>query len=123
MLLLVCILKDYRHVEALLLGFLELEITGATVIEARGMGQILVQENPLFLGARDLFPGAGADSHVVFCVTDAAKADAGLALLDRVANGIDRRGAGVGFSVPLGQVVGLSPAFNGAPDGPPETRS
>lgn len=123
MVLLVCILKDYRHVEALLLGFLELEIGGATVLDARGMGQLLVQEHPLFLGARDLFPGAGADSHVVLCITDAAKADAGLALLDRVANGIDRKGAGVGFSVPLGQVVGLSPAFNGAPGGTPETRS
>jgi hypothetical protein len=111
MVLLVCILKDYRHVEALLLGFLELEISGATVLDARGMGQMLVQEHPLFIGARDLFPGAGSDSHVVFCVTDGAKAAAGLKLLDRAANGIERKGAGVGFTVPLGQVVGLSAPF------------
>lgn len=118
MVLLVCILKNYRHVEALLLGFLELEISGATVLDARGMGQMLVQEHPLFVGARDLFPGAASDSHVVVCVTDTTKAQAGLDLLDRVASGIGRKGAGVGFTLPLGRVVGLSAPFQASDHDP-----
>lgn len=108
MVLLVCILKNYRHVEALLLGFLELDITGATVVDARGMGQLLVQEHPLFVGTRDLFPGAAGDSHLVFSVTSAVKAQAGLALLESISGPLTRGGSGVAFTVPVGLSVGLA---------------
>ena len=111
MVLLVCILKDYRQVEELLLGLLELEITGATVLEARGMGQLLVQEHPLFVGARDLFPGAAGDSQMVLSVTDAARAQAALALLESLAGPLERGGAGIAFTVPIGQSVGLAKPF------------
>lgn len=111
MVLLVCILKDYRQVEELLLGLLELDITGATVLEARGMGQLLVQEHPLFVGARDLFPGAARDSHMIVSVTDAPRSRAALDLLGRIAGPLDRGGAGIAFTVPIGQSVGLAPPF------------
>lgn len=111
MVVLVCILKDYRHVEELMLGFLELGISGATVVEARGMGQMLIQEHPLFIGVRDLFPGAAADSHLVLSVTDDTRATQGLALLGRITAGIDRGGAGVGFTLPVGQAVGLATPY------------
>lgn len=108
MVLLVCILKNYRQVEELLLGFLELDITGATVVDARGMGQLLVQEHPLFVGSRDLFPGAAGDSHLILSVTNASRAQAGIALLERIAGPLTRGGSGVAFTVPIGQSAGLA---------------
>lgn len=111
MVVLVAILKDYRHVEELVLGYLELGIAGATVVEARGMGQMLVQEHPLFNSVRDLFPGAGADSHMVISVTDGSRATRGLALLGRITQGIARGGAGIGFTLPIGQAVGLATPY------------
>lgn len=108
MVLLICILKNYRQVEELLLGFLDLDITGATVVDARGMGQLLIQEHPLFVGTRDLFPGAAGDSHLVFSVTSAARAQLGLALLERITGPLARGGSGVAFTVPIGQTAGLA---------------
>ena len=63
--LVVCILKDYRRVEEILLGFVELGVTGATVFDARGMGQILGSEVPIFAGLRGLFPGSAVDSQII----------------------------------------------------------
>lgn len=109
MLLLVCILKDYRLVEALLLGFVEEGVTGATVLEGRGMGQILGNEVPLFASLRGLFPGAGAESHVVFSAMTAEKAARCLDLVSRVCGNLDEPGAGVAFTVRLETMLGLAP--------------
>lgn len=108
MVLLVCILKDYRLVEDLLLGFVEAGVTGATVIEGRGMGQILGAEVPLFASLRGLFPGSGADSHVVFAAMDAAKVDTCLELAERVCGPLTEPGSGVVFTVPIGTIRGLA---------------
>lgn len=109
MTLLICILKDYRLVEALLLGFIEEGVTGATVLDGRGMGQILGNEVPLFASLRGLFPGAGADSHVVFSAMTAEKAGRCLDLVYRVCGNLDEPGAGVAFTVRLESIHGLAP--------------
>ena len=36
--LLITIIKDYKKVEEILLGFIEIEVTGSTVIEGKGRG-------------------------------------------------------------------------------------
>ena len=71
--LLVTILKDYRHVEELMLGFVELEVGGSTVIEGAGMGEIL-GNLPILSSVRQLFPNSGSTSHVVLTVTNEHKA-------------------------------------------------
>ncbi len=52
----VIILDDPELTDALITGFLEIGIPGATVIESRGMGQIVRQDMPLFAGLAALFP-------------------------------------------------------------------
>ncbi|MEZ4469659.1 MAG: hypothetical protein R3F60_02425 [bacterium] len=108
MLLLICVLKDYRRVEDLLLGFVGLGIAGATVVEGRGMGQILSDEHPLFVSIRGLFPGSLRDSHVVFSVTDEARAQAGMALFEQIAGDARQPGTGIAFTVPVNAAVGLA---------------
>lgn len=108
MVLLVAICKDYRAVEGILLGFVELGITGATVIEGRGMGQI-IGEIPIFAGLRGLFPGSVSDSHVIISVMDGSRAHKALALVDRVAGPLSQPGTGIAFTVPIGTMDGLAP--------------
>lgn len=110
MVLLVTIVKDYRAVEELLLGYVEIGITGATVLEGRGMGQI-IGEIPIFAGARGMFPGSVGDSHVIIAVTSAAVARKGVALIDRVAGPLDAPGTGIAFVLPLVEVTGLAEPF------------
>lgn len=103
----VCVLKDYRLVEDLLLALLDHGVTGATVFESRGMGQIVGGEMPLFAGMRGLFPGSAADSHVVLCVTDAALGRRCLALADHVCGPLSAPGRGIAFVVPVDAAVGV----------------
>lgn len=109
MILLVCILKDYRRVEEILLGFLELGVTGGTVLEGRGMGQLLGSEVPIFAALRGLFPGSVSDSNVILAVMRAEKAELCLDLIERIAGPLDQPGSGVAFTVPVVQVRGLMP--------------
>lgn len=106
--LLVAICKDYRVVEDIMLGFVELGITGATVLEGRGMGQI-IGEIPIFAGLRGLFPGSVTDSHVIISVMETGRARKALALVDRVAGPLSQAGTGVAFTVPIGTLAGLTP--------------
>ena len=105
--LVVCILKDYRRVEELLLGFVELGVTGATVVDARGMGQILGSEVPIFAGLRGLFPGSAVDSQIVLSATTDEKARAAVALIERVCGPLEQPGAGIVMTLPLDDLRGL----------------
>lgn len=106
--LLVAICKDYRAVEDILLGFVELGISGATVLEGRGMGQI-IGEIPIFAGLRGLFPGSVADSHIIISVMARSRAKEALALVGRVAGPLGQAGTGIVFTVPIGTLDGLKP--------------
>ena len=55
--LLILILNKVEKLEEVLEGFLEIGITGATVIESSGMGHILSEEVPIFVGLRFMFAG------------------------------------------------------------------
>ena len=105
--LLVCIVKDYRAVEALLLAFLELDVTGSTVIEGRGMGQ-MVGEVPIFAGLRGHFPGSAVDSQVVLTVIEDTQVTACMNAIEATVGPLDEPGTGIAFSVPLGSVIGLA---------------
>jgi len=109
MVLLFCILKDYRHVESVLLGLLEIGVTGATVIEGRGMGQIIGSEVPIFAAVRGLFPGSAVDSHLILVAADREKARQGMALVESVAGPLDNPGAGIAFTLPIHEIRGLKP--------------
>ncbi len=110
MILLITILKDFRHVEALLLGFVELEVSGSTVIEALGMGDIL-GNLPIMSGVREIFPNSSAPSHVVLTVTDTIKAQQCIEFARRKFQLDQCEGTGVIFTVPLGQTAGLTQAL------------
>jgi hypothetical protein len=109
--LLVVIVKDHHQVEELLMGFLDLGIRGATVIEGRGMGQILSSEVPIFAGFRSLFPGGSAGTYLVLSVVEGGQLEDGLRMAREVCGDFDRPGAGVLFTLPLGHVEGLARAF------------
>lgn len=107
MTLFICILKDYRRVEELLLGFLELGIGGATVLEGRGMGQLIGSELPIFAGMRGLFPGSAQDSHIILSVIDEALVDATFEAVESIAGPLSAPGAGVAFTLPLSHFRGF----------------
>ena len=106
MILLVTILKDYRHVEALLLGFVELDVQGSTVIEAAGMGTVLGNV-PILNSVRQIFPNSSSPSQVVLTITDERKAQECIEFGCRQLGLDQHEGTGIMFTVPVGQPIGL----------------
>ncbi len=106
--LLVCIVKDHHQVEEILTGFLELGIKGATVLDARGMGQILSTDVPIFAGFKALFPGGASGTYVILSIVEHRMVEAAINLADEVCGSLARAGAGIAFTLPVERVKGLA---------------
>ena len=102
----ITILKDYRLVEEVLLRFIDIDITGATVVESQGMGQIL-GDVPILAGLRGLFPGSGKNSFMVMTVVDDGRLASCLDAIEDTCGDMSVPGTGITFTVPVGTVRGL----------------
>jgi nitrogen regulatory protein PII len=107
--LLVAVVNHEENVDDVLAGFVELGITGATILESRGMGRVLSREAPIFAGVRSLARESRAENRTLLCVVEDDKADAAIAMVQEVCGDLSRPGAGIVFTLPIGRVVGLSP--------------
>jgi hypothetical protein len=65
--LLVLILNRVDKLEEVLEGFVDIGITGAAIIDSIGMGHVLSEEVPIFLGLRFMFAGAKPQKNNHFC--------------------------------------------------------
>ena len=79
-----CVVKDYRQRDMILEGFLELGITGATIVDAHGMAQVLSKDVPIFAGLSSLFPRGSSDSSLILSVMDRSKRDEVISLIEDV---------------------------------------
>jgi hypothetical protein len=106
--LLFCIVKDYRQLDMILEGFLEMGIRGATVLDARGMAQVLSHDVPIFAGLSSLFPGGSDDSNMIMSVLEKGQVEDVIKLVDDVCGDFDQPGSGILFTVPISLVRGLA---------------
>jgi len=105
--LLVAVVKGHRRVEQVLEGFLELGLPGATVVDAKGMGEIVTSEIPIFSGFRALFPGGGEESYMVFSVLQGEEqVGEALGLLQDICGDFAEKGTGVAFTLPVTRFLG-----------------
>ena len=107
--LLVAVINHEEHVDDILAGFVELGITGATVVESKGMGRLLSREVPIFAGLQSLSARSRAANRTLFCVADDGKVEAAIELIQEICGSLAAPGVGILFTVPVGRVVGLSP--------------
>src|ERR1700712_5672549 len=106
--LLVAVINHEESVDDLLAGFVEIGITGATVLESTGMGRVLSREVPIFAGVRSLDERSRPRNRTIFCVADEAKVEAAIAIIQETCGGLDSPGRGIVFTLPISRVVGLS---------------
>ncbi len=107
--LLVLILNKVEKLEEVLEGFLEVGVTGATIIESIGMGHIISQEVPIFAGLRFMFAGAKPHNKMVFSVITDDKEEPAIKVLKKILGDLGQTGTGIVFTVPLDRVEGLKP--------------
>lgn len=107
--LVVAVINDQEKVDEILSGYLELGITGATVIASEGMGRLLTDDIPIFAGLSSLLAGARPQNRTILSVVSDDKVEPALALLQDVCGDLHVPATGIAFTLPVGHVVGLAP--------------
>ncbi|MGH7720304.1 MAG: P-II family nitrogen regulator [Gemmatimonadaceae bacterium] len=107
--LLVAVINHEEKVDDILAGFVELGITGATIIGSEGMGRVLSHDVPIFAGLRSLTARSRPTNQTLFSVIEDDKVEAAIELIQEVCGDLDSPGAGIVFAVPVSRVVGLAP--------------
>jgi len=72
--LLILIARDEAVLDEMLAGMLDAGLTGATILESRGLGAILREDTPIFAGLAALLP-QHTGSRVVLALTTHANID------------------------------------------------
>lgn len=112
--LLVAVVNQEEKVAEVLSGFLELGITGATVVDSVGMGRLLRNEAPIFADVEAIAAPSRPRNQTVFSVIDDdAKVDAAIALLQDVCGDFGEPGRGLVFTVPVSRALGLAREIGG----------
>jgi nitrogen regulatory protein PII len=104
--LVISVVKGHRRLERVMEGFLELGLPGATVIDAKGMGQIVSTDLPIFSGFRSLFPGSGEESYLIFSVLEEEQVEEAIRMVRDVCRDFTEKGTGIIFTVPVTEFVG-----------------
>lgn len=107
--LLIAVINQEERIEEILSGFLEIGITGATLINTEGMGRLLASEIPIFAGLQALVGRTRPRNQTLFSVMDDDKVDAALALLQEVCGDFSRPATGIVVTLPVNRVLGLKP--------------
>lgn len=106
--LLIAVINHVEQVDDILAGFVELGITGATVVNSEGMGHVLSHDVPIFAGLRSLTARSRPSNQTLFSVVADDKVDAAIALMQEVCGNLETPGAGIVFTIPVSRVVGLA---------------
>ncbi len=107
--LLVAVINDPEKVDEILSGFVELGITGATVLQSEGMGSVLSHDIPIFAGLQTLISGSKPLNRMIFSVVPLERVDSVIALVQEIMGNLAAPATGIVFTLPVDRVVGLAP--------------
>lgn len=68
--LLILLVRSESALDELITGMLDVGVTGASIVESKGMGAIIRKEMPMFAGLASLLP-QHTGSRIVFCLCTA----------------------------------------------------
>ncbi len=105
----VFVLNRTEHLENLLQSFSEHGISGATVLDSKGMARILHSEDelPIIYGLRSIVEPERRSSKTIFCVLPDEKVQLARDIVNKVTGGLDVPDSGIMFAMPLTFVEGL----------------
>jgi hypothetical protein len=108
--LLVAVINQEEKLDEIVSGFLELGITGATIVNSEGMGRVLAHDIPIFAGLQTLIARSRPKNQTIFSVIDdESKVDGAIALLTEICGDLEDPATGIVFTVPVLRVKGLAP--------------
>jgi hypothetical protein len=102
--LLVLIARTEESFDPVVTALLDAGITGATVLESRGIGAIIRAEMPIFAGLAALLPQA-TGSRVILSIATPERIESLMRFLEQ----LPRERRPIGVTLPAQQVLGLEP--------------
>jgi len=108
--LLVCVLNKTRSLETILRNLSDNGISGATVVNSKGMAHIL-SESEDFRFMESLFKlldSENSESKTLFMVLNETEVDKAISVIDVSVGGIDNADTGVIFTLPVLKTRGFS---------------
>ena len=107
------VLNEVDYLEDILSGFLENEVSGATILDSQGMGSAIANSNnsdiPFFSSLRMLIGDSHPYSKTIFTVLkDESMVDKAVGVVQEVMGDIEGNGLGFMFSVPIGKIYQLN---------------
>jgi hypothetical protein len=105
----VLILNKEEELETLLEGFIEIGITGATIIDSIGMGHILSSDIPIFAGLKFMFAGHKPYNKTILSIIEEKKIDPLKELIGKILGPLEEKGWGILFFIEISEVIGLKP--------------
>lgn len=110
--LLVCIVNRDDHLEAVLSGFLELGVSGATVVHSEGMGRVM-RDLPVFAGLQAMLSSSRAQNAMILSVIQTPDLmERTVSLVQSICGNMEEPSSGILFTVPVNRVMGLAPQTN-----------
>jgi nitrogen regulatory protein PII len=107
--LLVAVVHDPEKLDEILSGFIEIGITGATVLTSEGMGSVLSHDIPIFAGLQTLVSGSRPQNRLILSVVSQDKVEPAVDILMDVSGDLDKPATGIVFTLPVDAVFGLAP--------------
>ncbi len=105
--LLILFLNKEEFLNPILEAFLELDITGATVLDSVGMGRILAHDIPIFAGFQNLLQDTRPGNKTIFSVVPEDKIELLTREVEHILGNLDEPGNGVLLTVPIDFVKGV----------------
>ena len=109
--LVVVFLNKVECLEDLLTAFLELGVSGASVVDSVGMGRIISHNVPIFAGLRSAFPGSSPGNKVILSVVDDEQAEEVADVVEDVCGSFDEPASGLLVVLPIDFARGYRPGF------------
>ncbi len=100
-------LNKVEFLEDLLTAFLEIGVSGATVLDSVGMGRIITHNVPIFAGLRTAFAGSSPSNRTIFAVVEDELVAEMAEVLEDVCGSFDEQGAGLMVAMPVAEVYGF----------------
>ena len=105
--LVIIFLNKVEYLEDLMSAFLEIGVSGATVLSSIGMGRIISHHIPIFAGLQDAFAGSSPANKTIISVVDEELVEKIAEVLQDVCGGFDEPGSGIMISLPVEKIYGL----------------
>lgn len=110
---LVIVLNKTEYLDDILDTFMDIGITGATIIDSQGMGSALTDVNdtnePFYGVLKSMFDDSRPYNKTIFTVIkDKELLEKAVEVVKKIVGDIHKPGVGIMFSIPLGATYGIS---------------